>query len=68
METTMTNYFKEYRIKNREKLDNYKREWVKNNLLAVKKYHRTYYKKQKIEKLKKQNEKIEAFKKNINEP
>jgi len=52
-------YYKEYYIKNKEKLNNYHDEWVKNNKETNKKYHKKYY----IEKkLKDMNKKVEAFK------
>jgi hypothetical protein len=57
------NYFKDYWIKNREKLNNYHDKWVEANKEQVKKYQREYHKKYYIEKrLKEQNKKIEAFK------
>jgi hypothetical protein len=57
------NYFKEYRLKNKERLDAYHEEWVKNNYEKVKKYNREYLRKyNKEKKLKGEKEKIEAFK------
>jgi hypothetical protein len=59
-------YFKEYYIKNREKLDNYHNDWIEKNKEQVKKYQKQYHKKYYIEKrLKEQNKKIEAFKKKL---
>lgn len=52
-------YFKEYRIKNREKLNNYKREWVAKNKNNINKYQREYYKQKKQEIL---DKKIKDFK------
>jgi hypothetical protein len=61
-------YFKEYYIKNKEKLDNYHKEWIKQNSETDKKYHKEYNKKYYIEKkLKEQNKKIEAFKETLKE-
>jgi len=58
-----TLYFKEYRIKNREKLNNYKREWVAKNKNNINKYQREYYK---HKKLKEMNKKIDVFKLSLN--
>jgi hypothetical protein len=57
------NYFKEYRLKNKERLDNYHEDWVKNNYEKVKKYNKEYLRKyNKEKKLKELNKKIEVFK------
>ena len=56
-------YFKEYRNKNREKLDEQHNQWVKDNALNYKKYQRQYHKQYyKINKQNKMNEKAEALK------
>jgi len=61
------NYFKEYYQKNKEHLDNYHLNWIKENKISYrnyqKKYQHEYYIKKK---LKEQNEKIEAFKMSLN--
>jgi hypothetical protein len=56
-------YSKEYYIKNKEKLNKYHEEWIKNNNEANRKYQKEYHKKYyKEKKLKDMNKKVEAFK------
>lgn len=60
-------YYKDYYQKNKEKLNNYHDNWVKENKASYriyqKKYQREYYIKKK---LKEQNDKVKAFKETLN--
>jgi len=52
-------YFKEYRERNREKMDNAKKKWIENNSLHNKIYQKEWRKGKKAEKM---AAKIEVFK------
>lgn len=57
------NYFKEYYEKNKEKLNLQHKAWVEKNKIEYKKYQRKYHKEYyRTQKIKKMEEKAKAFK------
>jgi len=57
------NYYKDYYINKKVKLDAYHKQYVNDNKDKIKKYQRMYHKKYYIKKkLKEQEQKVEAFK------
>jgi hypothetical protein len=54
-------YFKDYAIKNREKLNKYHTEYVARNRKQINKYQREYYHLKKKEKLEKKMEALKSL-------